>query len=247
MELATEIAVDFPEKKVTLVHEGPRLMPSLGPNASEKALRWLTSRGVEVLLQQSVELDSAGDHCRDFTASAGRKITADCHFVCAGRPVVSTPWLEETMMKDKLERFGRLMANSNLTVNGHKNVFTIGGIAEVSSQQKSKQDSAAFKQAAVAARNMKVSMGEDGGKEQKLVEYKLPGQSLAMAFVSLRRKEALTQFSFTTASGHVPGCYVSKDLFVGSTRQKMGHQSTKYLKYYVSFELFEGFEGSGML
>ncbi|KAI9072576.1 hypothetical protein K1719_045463 [Acacia pycnantha] len=48
VELAGEIAVDFPEKTVTLVHRGTRLLEFIGPKASRKALKWLKSKKVEV-------------------------------------------------------------------------------------------------------------------------------------------------------------------------------------------------------
>ena len=57
VELAGEIAADYPEKNVTLIHDGPRLLEYIGPKASNKALKWLKSKRVEVLLEQSVDLD----------------------------------------------------------------------------------------------------------------------------------------------------------------------------------------------
>ncbi|KAE8706656.1 apoptosis-inducing factor-like protein A-like [Hibiscus syriacus] len=56
VELAGEIATDFPDKKVRLVHKGARLLEFIGTKASDKALRWLKSRNVEVKLEQAVEL-----------------------------------------------------------------------------------------------------------------------------------------------------------------------------------------------
>ena len=44
VELAAEIAVDFPEKKVVLVHDGPRLLEFIGPKASNKTLGWLKTK-----------------------------------------------------------------------------------------------------------------------------------------------------------------------------------------------------------
>ncbi|KAH0860260.1 hypothetical protein HID58_088521 [Brassica napus] len=54
VELAAEIAVDFPEKKVTLV--GPRLLEFIGEKAADKAFDWLKSKKVEVILNQSGEM-----------------------------------------------------------------------------------------------------------------------------------------------------------------------------------------------
>lgn len=50
VEPTAEIAVDFPTKKVRLVHRGSRLLEFIGESAINKALNWLTSNKVEVIL-----------------------------------------------------------------------------------------------------------------------------------------------------------------------------------------------------
>lgn len=127
VELAAEIAVDFPGKKVTLVHESSRLLRVLGPNASKKALKWLKSKGVDVVLDQSIDVESIAEGDTSFTTSTGLRITADCHFICVGRPMGSS-WLRETVLNDKIDRFGRLEVDANLRVRGTKNIFAIGDI-----------------------------------------------------------------------------------------------------------------------
>ncbi|RVW31769.1 Apoptosis-inducing factor-like A [Vitis vinifera] len=105
VELTGEIAVDFPEKEVTLVHNGSRLMQFIGPKASNKTLDWLRSKRVEVKLEQSVNLNSVSDGSRTYQTSAGETIEADCHFLCTGSPLGSA-WLKETFLKDKLDIHG---------------------------------------------------------------------------------------------------------------------------------------------
>ncbi|KAF2536705.1 hypothetical protein F2Q68_00022242, partial [Brassica cretica] len=69
VELAAEIAVDFPEKKVTLVHKGPRLLEFIGEKAADKAFDWFKSKKVEVILNQSVDLNSASDGNKTYKTS----------------------------------------------------------------------------------------------------------------------------------------------------------------------------------
>ncbi|RWW73202.1 hypothetical protein BHE74_00018936 [Ensete ventricosum] len=195
VELSAEIAVDYPEKKVTLVHEGPRLLQILGQKASEKALKWLKSKGVDVLLGHSIDLDAISEWQRSFTTSAGATITADCHFVCAGRPLGSS-WLQHTLLKDNLDRFGRLKVDENL------------------------RGFSARKHAAVATKNIKLLLR--GGKEEKMAVYKPRSAAAAPAVVSLGRRQAVAQFPFTTVSGYIPGLFKSKDLYVGWNRRKLG-------------------------
>ncbi|KAJ4978842.1 hypothetical protein NE237_009622 [Protea cynaroides] len=215
VELAGEIAVDFPEKKVTLVHRGSRLLEFIGTKASTKTLDWLTSKKVEVILGQSVNLNSASDGNGLYQTSGGEIIKADCHFVCAGQDMGSS-WLKETMLKDKLDMHGRLMVDENLRVKGWNNIFAIGDITDV---QEIKQGYIAHKHASVTARNLKLLI--TGGKS-KLEKYK-GGPSLAL--VSLGRKEGLLELPFATIIGCVPGYIKSGDMFVGKTRKEMGLES----------------------
>ena len=214
VELAGEIATDYPDKKVTLVHKGSRLLEFIGPKASAKAQKWLKSKRVEVLLNQTVDVDSASEGTREFTTSAGKTITADCYFVCVGRPLASK-WLKESILSESLDDYGRLMVDQNLRVKGRSNIFAIGDITDV---HEIKQGYLAQSHAVVVTKNLKLLM--KGGEESKLAIYKPPTST--MAVISLGRKSGIMQLPFTTISGRVPGWIKSKDLFVGKTRKMMG-------------------------
>lgn len=82
VELAGEIAFDYPGKDVTLVHNGFRLLQFIGQKASNKSLEWLKSKHVEVKLGQCVDLDSISEGV--YVTSSGESIKADCHFLCTG-------------------------------------------------------------------------------------------------------------------------------------------------------------------
>lgn len=132
VELAGEITTDFPEKKVTLVHKGPRLLEFIGSKAGHKSLRWLTSRNVEVKLEQAVDLNSIsdGDGGQVYQTSNGESIQADCHFICVGKPL-ATAWLNETILKSSLDKSGWLMVDEFLRVKGCSNIFAIGDITDI--------------------------------------------------------------------------------------------------------------------
>ncbi|XP_042452684.1 ferroptosis suppressor protein 1-like [Zingiber officinale] len=216
VELAAEIAVDFPGKKVTLVHESSRLLQVLGPNASQKVLKWLKSKGVDVVLDQSIDVESIAEGDTSFTTSSGARITAACHFRCVGRPMGSS-WLNKTVLNDKLDRFGRLAVDANLRVRGTKNIFAIGDITDAAGRS----GSLAHQHAAVAAKNLKLLL--KGGREEKLAMYK-PSYS-SPAVVSLGRRQAVVQLSFATIKGHIPGWLQSKDSYVAWNRRQMGLES----------------------
>ncbi|KAJ0577089.1 putative NADH:ubiquinone reductase (non-electrogenic) [Helianthus annuus] len=191
VELAGEIVVDFPAKKV---------------------LDWLTARNVEVILGQSVDLDSSSDGV--YSTSSGETITADCHFKCTSEPIGSS-WIKETILKDCLDDHGRLMVDEHLRVKGFANIFAIGDVTDV---PELKQGYLAQKHALVVANNLKLLI--EGGDEGKMVKYS-PATS-AMAIVSLGRREALAYIRCVTMIGRIPGLIKSKDLFVGKTRKQLG-------------------------
>ncbi|KAJ9177880.1 hypothetical protein P3X46_009811 [Hevea brasiliensis] len=218
VELAGEIAADFPEKKVTLVHNGSRLMEFIGPKAADKTLKWLRSKNVDVKLERRVDLNSIPEldenGSKTYHSSAGETIKADCHFLCTGKPLASA-WLKDTVLKNHLDVRGSLVVDEYLRVKGRKNIFAIGDITNI---PEIKQGYLAQKHAVVAAKNLRLLMA--GGKESKMAAYK-PGGKVT-AIVSLGRRDALAQFPFTTIIGLVPGMIKSRDLFVGKTRKQRG-------------------------
>ncbi|XP_021901496.1 apoptosis-inducing factor 2-like isoform X1 [Carica papaya] len=220
VELAGEIAVDFPDKKVTLVHKGARLLEFIGPKAADKSLDWLTSKRVEVILGQSVDLNSVSDGGKVYKTSEGETIEADCHFLCTAKPL-SSSWLNDSILKDSLDSHGRVMVDEHLRVKGRGNIFAIGDITNI---QEIKQGYIAQKHALVVAKNLKLLMG--GGKESKMATYK-PSSGSVLAIVSLGRKEAVAQFPFTTMIGCIPGLIKSRDLFVARTRKDRGLDSRR--------------------
>lgn len=136
VELAGEIAVDFPDKKVTIVHKGSRLLEYIGPKASRKTLKWLQTKKVDVKLEQSVDLDSFSNENKTYQTSLGETIRADTHFLCIGKPLGSA-WLKETLLKDDLDGHGRIQVDEHLRVKGKSNIFAIGDITDI--QVSSKQ------------------------------------------------------------------------------------------------------------
>ncbi|KAF7823200.1 apoptosis-inducing factor-like protein A-like [Senna tora] len=142
VELAGEIAVDFPDKKVTLVHNGPRLMEFIGEKAADKALKWFESKRVE------------------------ETIEADCHFLCTAKPL-GTAWLKDTILKNDVDANGRIKVDEKLRVGGRNNIFAIGDITDT---PEIKQGIFAQGQAGMVVDNIKLLM--KGGKENKMKTYK---------------------------------------------------------------------------
>ncbi|MCL7037582.1 hypothetical protein MKW94_009354, partial [Papaver nudicaule] len=107
--LAGELAVDFPGKKVTLVHSRPRLIDFC----------WT-----------KVDLKSHSDGDKTYRTSTGETIVADIHFFCVGKPL-SSSWIKDSVFKEGLDARGRVMVDEHLTMKGCKNVFAIGDITDI--------------------------------------------------------------------------------------------------------------------
>lgn len=212
VELAGEIVSEFPDKKITIVHRGPRLLQFVGPKASQKALEWLTSKNVEVILNQSVSLTSNSEGV--YQTSDGETVVADQYFNCTGSPLGSS-WLKETILQNNLDSRGRLRVDKYLRVEGHKNIFALG---DINNLPELKQGYLAMKHADLTAKNLKLLL--EGGIETKMGVYKIPGRPTAI--VSLGKKEAVAEISGFTMSGCFPGFIKSGDLFVGRTRKTYG-------------------------
>ncbi|XP_061342871.1 uncharacterized protein LOC133289005 [Gastrolobium bilobum] len=216
VELAGEIAVDYPDKNVTLVHKGSRLLEFIGAKASEKSLKWLKSKNVEVKLAQSVDLNNATDGRKIYQTSLGETIEADCHFLCTGKPLASA-WLKDTVLKNDLDFHGRIVVDEKLRVKGRGNVFAVGDITDI---PEIKQGFLAQKQAEVVAKNLRLII--EGTKECGITGMETYKPHSVLAIVSLGRKDAVAQVPLMTICGRIPGIIKSGDLFVGKTRKHMG-------------------------
>ncbi|CAL9107958.1 unnamed protein product [Musa textilis] len=215
VELASDIASVYPEKKVTLVHSGSRLLGFIGRKAGNKALEWLRSKNVDVLLEQSIDLDTISEADGIYMTSAGEAIAADCYYVCVNRPLGSS-WLKKSMvLKDSLDIYGQLKVDGHLRVKGRNNIFAIGDIVDVPER---KQGMLAQRHAMVVAKNLKQLM-KVSNKEIKLSKYR---PSISITMVSLGKKDAVAELPFTTMSGFLPGLIKTRELFLRRTRKLLG-------------------------
>ncbi|KAJ8467309.1 hypothetical protein OPV22_029861 [Ensete ventricosum] len=215
VELASDIASVYPDKKVTLVHSGSRLLGFIGRKAGNKALEWLRSKNVDVLLEQSIDLDTISESDGIYMTSAGEAIAADCYYVCVNRPLGSS-WLKKSMvLKDSLDVYGQLKVDEHLRVKGRNNIFAIGDIIDVPER---KQGMLAQRHAMVVAKNLKQLM-KVSNKEIKLSKYR---PSISITMVSLGKKDAVAELPFTTMTGFLPGLIKTRELFLRRTRKLLG-------------------------
>jgi NADH dehydrogenase len=115
--------IDPSKARVVLVEGGPRVLSTFPEALSARALRDLDDLGVEVLLDTSVTgVDDAG-----VTLASGDRINAHTVFWGAGNQ--ASPLA--TQLGVPLDRAGRVVVESDLSVPGYEHVFAIGDVAAV--------------------------------------------------------------------------------------------------------------------
>lgn len=210
VELAGEVVTDFPSIKVTLVHAGNRLLDFIDPAASKKALDWLKSRNVQIILNDKVESFQSSP----YHTVKGLTIQADAYFLCVGKKLGSS-WLAKSYFEDALDENGRVKVDKNLRLVGHTNVFAVG---DVTNLREMKQGYFADLHAHVVVDNIKTLIKDPQNKQ--LQKYKT--QKYIIAIVSLGRDSAICQTPCCICSGKIPAAIKCNDLFVTKTRNGLG-------------------------
>jgi NADH dehydrogenase len=112
--------IDPREAKIILVEAGPRILPTFDPGLAAKAEKALEARGVEVMAGTPAKSITADSIRFDHTEIAARTI-----IWAAG---VAASSLAKSIGTD-LDRAGRVKVKTDLTIEGHPEVFVIGDLA----------------------------------------------------------------------------------------------------------------------
>jgi apoptosis-inducing factor 2 len=134
VEVAGEITETWPEKSVTIVEAGPRLLGGTSAPVAAHAASFLTQRGVSILTGERVEgVDDAETNVfadgGEARTSAGRSIPYDLAFWCiGGRP--NTAYMQRHF-PDTLTSDGRIKVGPDLRVAGQERIFALGDITDL--------------------------------------------------------------------------------------------------------------------
>ena len=141
VELAAEIATDFPKKSVTLVHNQTTLLipgvfnEKLYPRLHEQ----MQSLNVKMILDDRIPLgDEQTQQSLNYiegkktfvTERSRQSITSDLTFVCIGAPLNNKSLISGPLKSKINPQSGRLTVNNYLQVDGYENIFAIGDIAD---------------------------------------------------------------------------------------------------------------------
>lgn len=134
VEVAGEIVETWPDKAVTIVEAGPRLLAGTSEKAAAHATRFLKRHGVEIVLGEKLELggsapvDPFGEGGTAKTGS-GRELSYDLVVWCVGgRP--NTSYMA-THFAGALNQLGRIKVGFDLRVQGQDRLFALGDITDL--------------------------------------------------------------------------------------------------------------------
>ncbi|MDP2710564.1 MAG: NAD(P)/FAD-dependent oxidoreductase [Solirubrobacteraceae bacterium] len=195
-DFAADVMDLYPRCRVTgmrwiLVEASERVMPEIGPKLADFAVRELRFRGIEILTKTTLDAVTA----TTATLSSGEVVPTRTLVWTAGvkpHPVVAKLGLP---LSDK----GRIVADSQLRVEGSHNVWAIGDCAAVPDPARKGQPCPptaqhAIRQGRVAGRNVANAIG--GGSRPRRFTYKTKG-----VFVDMGRRKAVATTGPLTWSG----------------------------------------------
>ncbi|ORY53456.1 hypothetical protein BCR33DRAFT_844780 [Rhizoclosmatium globosum] len=141
VELAGEIATDFPSKKVTIIHSASVLMDKLYPTASttKEINSQLSALGVQVLLNtRATPLPGAKTLLPDgkpyhlghhkITTTTNETIQSDIQFLCTGSAHPNTSFLTKPL-PDSLDTHGFVSVKPTGQFKAHPHMYALGDVS----------------------------------------------------------------------------------------------------------------------
>ncbi|KAF8527679.1 FAD/NAD(P)-binding domain-containing protein [Gautieria morchelliformis] len=132
IELAGELKQFYPDKKITIVHGGKKLLNKAYPDKVRKDVeRRIRHRGVEVILDDFIDPLPEGT---PVTTRKGVKLNADLIVPArGGRP--NTSWIVDALGKDVADERGFLHIKPTLQLAAHPTIFAMGDAIDFPEQK----------------------------------------------------------------------------------------------------------------
>ncbi|XP_066266657.1 ferroptosis suppressor protein 1-like [Branchiostoma lanceolatum] len=215
-ELAAEIATDYKDKKVSLIHPRDKLVDPNTSDAFQNAVKEkVTKMGVTLLLGERVtNLDKLPKETVQETTvvtSKGSHIEADLVIPCTGLRVNSSAYKDS--LPSSMDKKGALKVNGYFEVEGTKNIYAIGDCTNI---PETKLAYNAGVHADLLAKNILAQ--ETGGKPK---EYK-PASFFLL--ICLGRADGAGQWSTSLLPTFMATNIKSKGMFVSRYWGLMGQK-----------------------
>ncbi|ORX81766.1 FAD/NAD(P)-binding domain-containing protein [Basidiobolus meristosporus CBS 931.73] len=228
IELAGEIADDFPEKKVTLIHSRDKLLPgNVSDRCRSQAHKSLTKRGVEVVFNERLifsQEDLTKTHYtrRAWTSTSGRVFETDIQFLCFGADPNSS-FLKNLDGKyggvlEEKSRLIKVLPTMQLESSELAHIFAAGDVCNMWSE---KLAGIAYRQGTIAADNIfKLILQQVGKPMQKLSRFRAPMQMISF---SVGRTGGVAQIGFIVVGDFITSIF-KKDVGVAKFWRFFGYE-----------------------
>ncbi|MEX3950678.1 NAD(P)/FAD-dependent oxidoreductase [Paraburkholderia sp. EG287B] len=133
IEVAGELSEAFPDKRVTVLEAGPRILGGTTPELAAHAQRVLAERGVNVIVNERLSGSQSTDDVfapgGETTTDRGRTLSYDLLLWCiGGQP--NTAFMRGRHL-ELLDSAGRIKVDPTLRVCGQRSVFALGDITDL--------------------------------------------------------------------------------------------------------------------
>lgn len=132
VEVAGEISEAFPDKQLTIIDRGSRLLKGSSPDLAQAASQVLAARGVTVVTGEALVGEPSQDPFAPggtISTNTGRQLVYDMLiWATGGRPV--TDFMRK-QFSSSLNAAGQIMIDPQLRVAGTSNLFAVGDINDV--------------------------------------------------------------------------------------------------------------------
>lgn len=221
VEISGEISQNFPDKSITLVEAGPRLLAGTTAKAAAHAAAVLQGRGVHIVLNE--KLDGAERPSDNVLAgggtavtNAGRSIDYDLILWCiGGRP--NTGYMQ-THFADALDDAGRIKVGQDLRVAGQNALFAIGDINDV---RENKMAAHIKGQVAIADANIRL-LASDGAAQLKAYKPQTDNPLMAVTLGSEAGMVQLPKPMGLVRAGWFNRKVKAREMLVPTYRKVMG-------------------------
>jgi len=216
VESACEIATEYPDKKVTLIHGGSSLLKY--PGVADKFLNILMDKmktwNINVLLNSKVtNIAEVEQGSNVVQMDSGSSVEGDVTLIATGLKVNSEPYKDA--LAEQLESNGSLKVNDHLQVVGHPDIYAIG---DCTNTPECKLAMAAQKQAKHVFKNL----GKDLNAESGALDVYKPGIPMAMV-LALGRNIGMAQLmNGTVLPEFLAGKMKAPDVMTGASWKSFG-------------------------
>ncbi len=188
VELAAEIIVRYPQKKITVVHANNELIERNPSRARAYARQFLERRGVTLLFGERV----LGKKKKRYVTNKKRELSADLAFLCTGiKP--NYEFLKKNFSASLTSNHA-VKVTPTLQVEGRQNIFAAGDISSIP-EEKTAQN--AEKQAEMVVRNI-----YHCEKKEILEEYRSEPRIMV---ISLGKWDGMLVYKNFVLTGLIPG------------------------------------------